>query len=178
VLDLDQRPERDVAGGSGRGRLAVEGQAATSRQPSEAAIGTVGDDRPQPRQRRQLVGEEQPGRDDVAGPGEIDPAGERQPQDVDQDRALGAERPAAPAARVMECRAGPAALGGLVRRPSASRARGDAPCPGGSSGPSRLIACAHTPFARQRRHLLQTAVIGREALLVAQRAGQPQPSLN
>ena len=83
--------------------------------------------------------------------------GDRQAQDLDQDRPLGADRPATAATGRMERRAVAGALHGLASTMTID-GLGSRSWSSRTTAARRAIARSQTPFARQRRHWAQTAV--------------------
>jgi len=65
---------------------------------AQAAVGPVADDRPHAREIGQPVAQELPGGGHVVGSSGVHTGGNGQAQDLDEERALGADRPATPAA--------------------------------------------------------------------------------
>jgi hypothetical protein len=73
-------------------------------EPREPAVGPVADDRPHAREIGGAIVQELAGGHDVVGSSGVRASGERQTQDLDQQRALRTDRPAAPAAGLVERR--------------------------------------------------------------------------
>jgi len=159
VLDLvERRDRREPARALGR-LLDVEPQAVPGSERGEAPVASVGDDRGQVREARQLVAQQIAPRAHIVRLGRIDPDDDRQPEDLDQDAALGPTvRPPRPPAL---WKVGP-------KRPLRTvwasiitiegwglrlwRAR--------ITCGRRAMAFSQTPLSRQRRHCCQTASQG------------------
>ena len=130
-----------------------------ARECREAPVGPIPDDGVDARQVRQPVAQELAGGDDVMGAGGVHACGERQAQDLDEDRALGADRAATPATRLVERRPVTAALHRLGIDTTID-GNGALSWSSRTIAARRSIARAQTPFDRQRRHWAQTAVQG------------------
>jgi len=103
---------RPTAARPGRRGLDVERELTPGGETGETPVGAVGDDGPHVGQFGQPVGEQLASGHHVVGPGRVDPHRERQAQDLDEDAALGAHRPATPPAGGMERGTGPSATHG------------------------------------------------------------------
>ena len=73
----------------------------------EAPVGPVADDRADAREISQAIVQELAGGDDVVGSSGVRASGERQAEDLDQQRALRADRPAAGGRRPASWNVGP-----------------------------------------------------------------------
>jgi len=104
MLGLDQRPDRHEGPDPGR-RLDVEGELPARGETLQPPVGPVAHDGPEPRQRLDPVAQELAGGHDVVRPGRAGRGGHRQPQDLDQQGALGADRATAAATGLVERRA-------------------------------------------------------------------------
>jgi len=91
-------------------RLDVEREVLALSERREPAVGPVADDRPHAREIGEAVAQELPGRRDVVGTSGVRPSGERQAEDLDEQRPLRADRPATAATGPVERRPVAAAL--------------------------------------------------------------------
>ena len=157
VLDPTQRPDRDEAARALRWRLDVEPDVLALGEPRKTAVGVVADDGPHARKVGEAVAQELASGDYVVRSGGVRTRGPRQPEDLDEERPLRADRPATSATGLMERRPIAAAstvwASTLTIDGSGSRAWSIR-----MTTANLAIAWIQTPFARQRRHWAQTAV--------------------
>jgi hypothetical protein len=159
VLDRVERRDRPKADLALRRSLDFEPQVAAIGQGAQVPIAAVGDDRSDARQTGQAVTEQvAPGPDRVRLGG-ISTGAHRRPEDLDEDRPLGTDRPTTSPAGIVERRAVTSALDGLGIDHDHRGDRG-ALVADPDELRQRVSARSQTPFARQRRHCCQTAPPG------------------